>query len=58
MKLRYKRPGEDQSILLAHPIGNDAVHLEAASPSLHFGSAVAEFGLQRVVTVAAGSGAG
>ena len=42
LKLRYKRPGEDRSVLLQHPIGRDAVQANA-SPRLAFAASVAAF---------------
>jgi Ca-activated chloride channel family protein len=42
LKLRYKRPGEDRSVLLQQAIGRDAVR-DSASPRLAFAASVVAF---------------
>ncbi|MBN1993225.1 MAG: VWA domain-containing protein [Anaerolineae bacterium] len=45
VKLRYKLPHGEQSILLAQPVLDEAVPPEQASDNFKFAAAVAEFGL-------------
>ncbi len=45
IKLRYKKPDEDISKLLAHPVFNENKILENASSNFRFAAAVAEFGM-------------
>ncbi|HSR70312.1 MAG TPA: von Willebrand factor type A domain-containing protein [Acidobacteriota bacterium] len=45
LKLRYKRPDEEQSRLIEIPVGGYASPFLAASPDLRFSAAVAAFGM-------------
>jgi Ca-activated chloride channel family protein len=45
VKLRYKRPDEDESILMVHPVLDESVSLDQSSDNFKFSAAVAEFGL-------------
>jgi len=44
VKLRYKKPDEDQSQLMQHPVTAESQDLESASTDLRFATAVAWFG--------------
>jgi Ca-activated chloride channel homolog len=45
IKLRYKKPDEDISKLITHPINDDKIALVNTSDNFRFSAAVAEFGL-------------
>ncbi|MCF0062478.1 von Willebrand factor type A domain-containing protein [Dyadobacter chenwenxiniae] len=45
LKIRYKKPDEDQSVLFDMPVKNISRPMAACSENLRFASAVAEFGL-------------
>lgn len=45
VKLRYKLPKEDNSILITQPLVDQNIQLENASNNLKFAAAVAEFGM-------------
>lgn len=45
IKLRYKKPTEDVSKLMVHPVSNDEVPLTGSSDNFRFAAAVAEFGM-------------
>ena len=45
LKLRYKRPDGDESILMVEPVLDEAVALEGSSDNFRFAAAVAEFGM-------------
>ena len=45
VKLRYKRPGDEQSQLLTRQVDSNALPLESASDDFRFAAAVAELGL-------------
>ncbi|MCE6987631.1 VWA domain-containing protein [Dyadobacter sp. CY323] len=45
VKVRYKNPGSEKSVLFDLPVKNSSVALSACSENLRFASAVAEFGL-------------
>jgi Ca-activated chloride channel family protein len=45
LKIRYKRPDEDKSILMDFPVKNISKPFEATSENLKFAASVAEFGL-------------
>lgn len=45
VKMRYKRPDGDESILLTHTVFNDQTTFEKSSDNFRFSTAVAEFGL-------------
>jgi len=45
IKLRYKKPDEDISKLIVHPVIDNKVSLDATSANFRFSAAVAEFGL-------------
>jgi Ca-activated chloride channel family protein len=45
VKLRYKRPDEDESILMVQPVLDESISLEQSSDNFKFSAAVAEFGL-------------
>jgi Ca-activated chloride channel family protein len=45
IKLRYKKPDEDVSKLIVHPVIDENISLAATSNNFRFSSAVAEFGL-------------
>ena len=45
IKLRYKKPGEEISRLITHPVIDDHVSLAGTSDNYRFSAAIAEFGL-------------
>jgi Ca-activated chloride channel family protein len=45
IKLRYKKPDEDVSRLITHPVNDDKITLAGTSDNFRFSAAVAEFGL-------------
>jgi Ca-activated chloride channel family protein len=45
VKFRYKKPSEDKSILIEHPVIQTASHFEEASTNLRFAASVTEFGM-------------
>ena len=45
VKLRYKQPDGDESILMVHPVLDESISLDQSSDDLRFAAAVAEFGL-------------
>ena len=45
LKLRYKQPDGNESILMVHPVLDDAVSLDQTSDNFRFAAAVAEFGM-------------
>ena len=45
IKLRYKKPDEDVSKLIVHPVNDDNISLANTSDNFRFSAAVAEFGL-------------
>lgn len=45
IKLRYKKPDEDISKLIIHPVSDENVSLEQTSDNFRFSAAVAEFGM-------------
>jgi Ca-activated chloride channel family protein len=45
VKLRYKQPAGEESILMVHPVLDDSVVLGETSDDFRFSAAVAEFGL-------------
>jgi Ca-activated chloride channel family protein len=45
VNVRYKNPGNEESILLSHPFIADHTHLEKASADLKFAAAIATFGM-------------
>ncbi len=45
VKLRYKHPDEDESILIVHPLLDESVAFDETSDDFKFSAAVAEFGL-------------
>jgi Ca-activated chloride channel family protein len=45
VKLRYKQPDEDESILMVQPVLDESISLEQSSDNFKFSAAVAEFGL-------------
>lgn len=45
IKLRYKKPDEDVSKLITHPVNDDKIALLNTSDNFRFSAAVAEFGL-------------
>ena len=45
VKLRYKQPDGDESILMVHPVLDESISLDQSSDGLRFAAAVAEFGL-------------
>ncbi len=45
VKLRYKRPDGDESILMVQPVLDESISLDQASDNFKFSAAVAEFGL-------------
>jgi Ca-activated chloride channel family protein len=45
IKFRYKKPREDVSRLIVHPVNDQALSLENSSDNFRFSAAVAEFGL-------------
>jgi Ca-activated chloride channel family protein len=45
VKLRYKQPDGDESILMVQPVLDESVSLDQASDNFKFSAAVAEFGL-------------
>jgi len=45
IKLRYKHPNEDESLLLSHVVKDTRILLEKTSENFRFSAAVAEFGL-------------
>jgi len=45
IKLRYKKPGEEISRLITHPVTNSSIELSATSDNFRFAAAVAEFGM-------------
>ena len=45
IKLRYKKPDEDQSRLMVHPVTDSKTELDNTSDNFRFSAAVAEFGM-------------
>jgi Ca-activated chloride channel family protein len=45
LKLRYKQPDGDESILMAYPVLDEALPLDQTSDNFRFSAAVAEFGM-------------
>lgn len=45
IKLRYKKPDEDESKLIVHPVMDNNISLASTSDNFRFSAAVAEFGL-------------
>lgn len=45
IKLRYKKPAEELSRLITHPVTNSSIELSATSDNFRFSAAVAEFGM-------------
>jgi Ca-activated chloride channel family protein len=45
IKLRYKKPDEEESKLISHPVIDEHVSIAATSDNFRFSAAVAEFGL-------------
>lgn len=45
LKLRYKQPDGDESILMVHPVLDETVALEQTSDNFRFSAAVAEFAM-------------
>jgi len=45
VKLRYKRPTEETSILLEQPVNDNDVAIDRSSPDFKFAVTVAEFGM-------------
>jgi Ca-activated chloride channel family protein len=45
IKLRYKRPGNDQSLMFERPVTDAGVPLAQTSPAFRFSAAVATFGM-------------
>jgi Ca-activated chloride channel family protein len=45
LKLRYKRPDEEESILMVQPVLDEALPLDQTSDNFRFSAAVAEFGM-------------
>lgn len=45
IKLRYKKPDEDVSRLMVHPVGDENKNLSLTSDNFRFSAAVAEFGM-------------
>jgi Ca-activated chloride channel family protein len=45
IKLRYKKPSEDQSRLIVHPVTDTRTELANSSDNFRFSAAVAEFGM-------------
>lgn len=45
VKFRYKKPSEDKSILIEHPVKQTASRFEEATNNLRFAASVAEFGM-------------
>lgn len=45
VKLRYKQPDGDESILMVHPVLDESISLDQTSDNFRFSAAVAEFGL-------------
>lgn len=45
IKLRYKKPDGDKSVLIEHPLKDENIAFNATSSNFRFASAVAEFGM-------------
>lgn len=45
IKLRYKKPDGDKSVLIEHPLKDENIAFKATSNNFRFASAVAEFGM-------------
>ena len=45
LKLRYKQPDGDESILMTHPVLDETLPLDQTSDNFRFSAAVAEFGM-------------
>jgi len=45
VKLRYKQPDGDESILIVHPVLDESIDFDQSSDNFKFAAAVAEFGL-------------
>ncbi len=45
VKLRYKKPGEDVSVLMEYPLVDNQVNLAQTSQNFRFAASVAEFGM-------------
>lgn len=45
VKFRYKKPGEDKSLLIEHPVTDNQLSLTGTSDNFRFAAAVAEFGM-------------
>jgi len=45
VKFRYKKPGEDKSMLIEHPVTDNQLSLTGTSDNFRFAAAVAEFGM-------------
>ena len=45
VKLRYKLPDGEQSLLITHPVASESIPLDETSENFRFSAAVAEFGL-------------
>ena len=45
VKLRYKKPDEDESKLLVQPLTNRSVELDSASVNMRFSAALSLFGM-------------
>ena len=45
VKFRYKKPDEDKSSLIEHPVLDESISINKTSDNFRFAAAVAEFGL-------------